>query len=600
MLRRGLAKFGGKVFLKGEIDTLEHKVYKHRLMQYFILASAGLLGVGSVFLPYQRKELRLLGMGTSSVLGFGGAVICRIREQEELMYSSTIELNHAVHKAEIKNRYAKERIMDDVNRDISVIRNLELNGLPLLAQIKYAERNNIPVELFTDRADAMAILNPKPVQEESTELVKTLYFSGVAEPNKKVIDTVVDPKPRQVLEQLAAENPKLIRLDNYWILELVSATMNPNIGKRFNHHYYISGSTGEGKSILGGVIARLIALNSTKPSIIAGHDPKKIPGMADLSDWLCTFTEGYKIDGYSGAEKWSELIQQLCSIQMKEFSDDPNTGELVLIQDELNTCYGEGKGYGNDISPEEAKDLLSKWLFVITNMRSVKGHLIGMGQSPLSTDTGFKKTSMQNLCFIALGNTATYILNEKNVRSFVYSSSDKDIEALRKAADTLLEAEVRFALVVPTKGLPFIALIPEFDIEGIKSGRLDNELMGVSENEGSYQETDETEEKPSSESEGDDYPSKTAPRNNAKRHPSERRKERMESGDESVAPPNLTPIQEAFEKLFQWYILFHQDNNRYPTDQELFIVWERESGQRLTTRGLAYIREKIDERIAKM
>lgn len=34
-----------------------------------------------------------------------------------------------------------------------------------------------------------------------------------------------------------------------------------------------------------------------------------------------------------------------------------------------------------------------------------------MGQSPLSGETGFSRPSLKNVCFIAMGQTSSYILN---------------------------------------------------------------------------------------------------------------------------------------------------------------------------------------------
>jgi hypothetical protein len=67
-----------------------------------------------------------------------------------------------------------------------------------------------------------------------------------------------------------------------------------------------------------------------------------------------------------------------------------------------------------------------------------------------------------------VGQTSSYILDHPqdflNVKKEI-------LEILRQACEMLDKAGVRYALVIPTRGNPFIALIPEFDIKGMEQKR---------------------------------------------------------------------------------------------------------------------------------
>jgi hypothetical protein len=84
-----------------------------------------------------------------------------------------------------------------------------------------------------------------------------------------------------------------------------------------------------------------------------------------------------------------------------------------------------------------------------------------MGQSPLCDATGFSRPELKSICFISLGGTASYILD--NPKDFL-SVQKPVLEALRLACQCCEEAKLRYALVVPTKGKPFVGVIPRFDI----------------------------------------------------------------------------------------------------------------------------------------
>jgi hypothetical protein len=258
---------------------------------------------------------------------------------------------------------------------------------------------------------------------------------------------------------LAQEYPAYIRIDGAWIDELCDAAVNHDMSKRSNHHFYLSGGTQSGKSTLAGVIVNKIAAKSQSPAIVIGSDPKD-----EVTRWLCKFS--LKFDGMAKLTQWitfatKEIDKQKQAVA-KVGGGCEGIPELFLLQDEVDSVFGGGKGLPGMVSADTAKDLQGFWNYIIKFTAGLKGHGIFMGQSPLSGETGFSRPSLKNVCFLALGQTSNYIL--EHPQDFI-NVKKEILEMLRSCCELLDKAGVRYALVIPTRGNPFVALIPEFDIK---------------------------------------------------------------------------------------------------------------------------------------
>ena len=119
----------------------------------------------------------------------------------------------------------------------------------------------------------------------------------VAKLNPEDVENSINPGDEVELQGLADAYPEYVRVDAEWLNELTDAASNPNMGKRFNHHFCVTGETQSGKSTLAGILVNLISAKSGKPSLVIGNDPKD-----GVSRWLCEFS--HRFDGVHSIDDW--------------------------------------------------------------------------------------------------------------------------------------------------------------------------------------------------------------------------------------------------------------------------------------------------------
>jgi hypothetical protein len=234
------------------------------------------------------------------------------------------------------------------------------------------------------------------------------------------------------------------------------------MSERANHHFSFWGETQSGKSTLAGVFINKIAAKSQGPAYVFGSDPKNY-----LTAWLCKFSR--KFDGFkTNLDQWVTFATKVIDARQDEFKNNrkgEGLGEIFLIQDEVNVVFGEGKGLVGQVPKDTAMNLCAMWNYIINFTAAMKIHGIFMGQNPLSTYTGFSRPALKNICFLALGKVSNYVLTKMpellNVKAEISDLFSQVCELLDKE-------QVRYALVVPTRGSPFIALIPVFDIDAME------------------------------------------------------------------------------------------------------------------------------------
>lgn len=274
------------------------------------------------------------------------------------------------------------------------------------------------------------------------------------------VERVTRPPMSAQLVGLAEAAPEYVRLDPQWIDELCDAASNPNMSKRFNHHFYLSGETQSGKSTLAGVIVNKIAARSSAPAKVIGSDPKD-----GVTNWLCQFS--YRFDGWSALNDWVDFAFEQAEQQKNAYAQSPDVGEIFFIQDETDSAFNGGSGYlgfkgaVKKVQKDQAEKLQSLWNFLIKYMAGCKGHYIGLGQSPLSGDTGLSRPAYKSVCFIAMGSTANYIFDHP--QDFLNVNKEAT-EVLHMAYELMVKDGQRCALVIPMRGNPYVALIPQFDI----------------------------------------------------------------------------------------------------------------------------------------
>ncbi|MEA5505050.1 hypothetical protein VB735_18445, partial [Halotia wernerae UHCC 0503] len=193
----------------------------------------------------------------------------------------------------------------------------------------------------------------------------------IANIDEELVQQIINPGALQVLQAFAANYPEYIRLDAAWLDELCDAASNHDMTKRSNHHFYLSGGTQSGKSTLAGIIVNKIAAKSQTPAIVIGSDPKD-----EVTRWLCKFTR--KFDGMAALSGWRTFATSQIDKQKARVAaaggDCQGVPELFLVQDEVDSVYGGGKGLPGMVDADTAKDLQGFWNYIIKFTAGLKGH----------------------------------------------------------------------------------------------------------------------------------------------------------------------------------------------------------------------------------
>ncbi|MCC5640273.1 ATP-binding protein [Nostoc sp. CHAB 5844] len=482
-----------------------------------ILCSLGVSAVMCLSAPFffhtdKLSTGMLLGAGTVCAGLFG--VSAQISESKEKVYKS---LQEADLKA-LKQHLQGDAAYDYVTTAIAAKRRVAayVNRLPEHERPRWIAEYGLQGLVTLPQPPARQ-LSPRP----------GIPNPDIASIDEDIVQQVVNPGALQVLGAIAQSYPEYIRLDGAWLDQLCDAAVNHDMTKRANHHFYISGGTQSGKSTLAGVIVNKIAAKSQSPAVVFGSDPKD-----EVTRWLCRFT--LKFDGMAKLANWITFATQQIDQQKKRVAvvggSCVGVPELFMLQDEVDSVYGGGKGLPGMVTPETAKDLQGFWNYIIKFTAGLKGHGIFMGQSPLSGETGFSRPSLKNVCFLALGQTSAYIL--EHPQDFVNVKKDV-LEMLRQACELLDKASVRYALVIPTRGNPFIALIPEFDIQGME--------------------------------------------------------QKQQPLDESSADNSKGVDVDWYEEIKLWF----QQLGRKPSYQEIKLKWQELTGQELSEKGVTLLLEHL-------
>jgi hypothetical protein len=419
------------------------------LDQRLALWTTGATAIACLTLPFFIKTDRILtgmmlGAGTISAAMFGASA--QISEKSEKIHASLEESG----LKSLKQTLQGEAVYDRITTEISIKRRIAdfINRLPEVERIRWM--HEFGMQGLVDL--------PAPPRQQSLPTTVDIPSPEIANITDNDIDSVINPGAMEVLGMIAEQYPTYIRLDQVWVDELCNASVEHNMSKRANHHFYLAGGTQSGKSTLAGVLINKIASKSQGAATVLGSDPKN-----GVTRWLCKFSK--KFDGMESLNQWityaTDVIDKRKAAIASKSGNTDGLGEIFLIQDEVDSVYGGGKGFPGRVDKKTAESLQALWNYEIKFTAGLKCHGIFMGQSPLSGATGFSRPELKNLCFLALGQTSSYILD--NPKDFL-NVKEEILQVLRQVCELLDKAGARYALVVPTRSHPFVALIPQFDI----------------------------------------------------------------------------------------------------------------------------------------
>jgi hypothetical protein len=209
---------------------------------------------------------------------------------------------------------------------------------------------------------------------------------------------------------------------------------NPD-GSRKAYHAAANGITGDGKSTL---IETLIeSLNDGCPSLVYLINPKHI---VSEPEWSYTPICSSIDNALEALESLNELMQQRITDPKFDKLSAPNIYFVVDEIDWICSCYGK-----------KAVNLLRN-LFKVG--RSVKCFVFLAGQSA-QLGTGFTSDDYRQMVRFVMGSESLAFLNNPQ---FVWDS-----EPYRETIKNWQKSGKRFALIIPTKGEPFLQLMPHIN-----------------------------------------------------------------------------------------------------------------------------------------
>lgn len=376
------------------------------------------------------------------------------RKHKDKFYTSIEQANHAIVNAQLKGLFTfeQQKTAIETRRDLANY----VKRLPEIEQPIWVESLGLHGLVELPQIQQAVIEQPRQLRGS-----RTIPNPEIATIDENEVQSIINPSTRQLLEDLATEYPEYIRIDDLWVDELCESSANQNMSDRANHHFGLWGETQSGKSTLAGIIINKIAAKSQGAAHVIGSDPKVF-----VTRWLCKFSK--KFNGWETLSDWVTFATRVIKERQKEFEYNPKGGgisEIFLVQDEVNAAYGAGEGMQGVVPKKVAISLCGLWNYIISITAAMKIHGIFMGQNPLSTFTGFSRPQYKNVCFIALGKVSSYILSKP---SDFLNVKNEIIDLLKEVCELLDKEEARYALVIPTRGNPFIGLIPIFDIDAME------------------------------------------------------------------------------------------------------------------------------------
>lgn len=456
-----------------DIDNLKIEVIKKRLIQSSLSLSAVCMIGSAALAPNQPKQFLLWQLGLSSIFSAAGAYVSHAREDVESRYQSFLKLNREKAKKVVSYSFDFDLKLAKISSDLNIAQ--QVRKLPLTAQQRYCEEMGLHGLIHL------------PIQQVENETGFTTIDvkPSINTPKERSESTrrIVDGDKDLALKHMSKTYPEYFKYNPQWIVDIAKSSVESDLSKRQNHHLYFCGKSQSGKTTLASVFINLMNEYSETPTDTHCHDPKMIQGGLEISSWLCHIDE--KINSFENTQTWldhstTQVKEHFDTVSKLGYSRLNEAHELIMIQDEIDTLYGRGDGYGEIVDKKLSKKLQSAWLSWVKVLKGCKGHFVAMGQSPLTTENGFSRPTLGEFCFVCINkSTAKYILN--NPKDFLDDPSEEILEFFSKTVDLLDSMGIRFALVRPTQGKPFIGIIPNFNTQPSSNTETEDNETGFTE-----------------------------------------------------------------------------------------------------------------------
>jgi hypothetical protein len=506
------AKARSTVF-QSDIDGLQLQVFQKRLMQAGITLCAVSLPLTAAITPNQSLDAKFWELGLGSLFGGASAYVAKAREDLENRYKAYLELRKDHEKGSIKQEFGFHSATQLMRGELNLAGAVNSLAIPT-ARLRYADKFQLQ--------GLVALPTPDTTQPEENkpEWLNNPFGYTPASQSK----------------------PGEVRATHDWILDIVNEAIAP-YDKRNHQHLIVNAPTQQGKSTLVACFIGLFskALNGKVTTLVI--DPKHSD-----TNWLVP------VD-YAGFDKVADGLKTAIDIlddrkkQAKKAQHKglpkPDFERVLIILDEWNIVFGQGKGYADIINKQMAESFLADVQRLLAESAFVNMTLFLIGQSPLSTDNGLSRPMMENATRITLTKTAIRWLNDKDF-------PNPELKApFKKQINAWIKEKRRCALIVPMIGEPHCQLVPHINLDAFD----ESIVIGETHDE----QITQTPSQPTP------PPTTNAP----KPH------------------PNL------FELITNWYTHVYDQFGHYPNDETLRQAWFELTKQVLTDNALADLRNRI-------
>lgn len=424
-----------------DYNKVIESISKKKLLRRLIISSA----IITVFLPLFTKDL--LTKESKLALAITGSILagacCKLPkfEYEEKLRKTYEDTQLKQHKLILQGELAK----------LSTA--LEISNTQNLADVV----EHLPehqIDYFSQKYGVTAILPQHFIEENSQNTFNNSVTEQSISVDKKSIS-----QPTIYCRDAA---------NMQWIDELVNQFCLPQ-GKRLHEHIMINGGTQAGKSTLVSIILTKIINHYGANAYSEANGRQVTLNLIDpkypMTTWIFepTFT-GFEnvMNGVQQAINELDNRKKLASNAKKNCQSIPVFNPYLLVVDEWDIVFGNGKGYSNVIGKDDAKDLLAMIKRIICEGAAYDVRVITIGQSPLTTDNGINRSLAKQTTRIVVGQESLSWLQDPG---FPFKS---DVTNLIDELVPLLKQEKRVALICPNKGAVRVWEIPKIELQDVK------------------------------------------------------------------------------------------------------------------------------------
>lgn len=353
----------------------------------------------------------------------------------------------------------------------------------------------------------------------------TSFFVGESEQQTEELPAQVNNSWLQNQPEVESVQRIEIKPDMQWIVDIAEKSCLP-LAKRSNQHFKIDGGSQSGKSTFISLLIALISKMSEKIQVNL-IDPKYPMTQWQLKPSFVGFDQ--VIDGVYAAIAELDNRKKLSMDAAKNNQPLPLFTRYLLVLDEWDTVWSNGQGYADVIDKKAALKLKGNLQRILKESAAYNMSLILVGQSPLSTDNGFSRSSLNSATRIVLGNEA---LKWSQDAGFPFKSV---ASKLSDELEEIIGTGARVALIAPNLGsVPYVEEMPHINLR---------ELFGL-------------EETP-----------------------------KVEASNQ----PDLTDEQKAFTLIKNWV----SERTEKPSASEVWQAWQKLTNKQLNEIGLKYLMEKL-------